>query len=265
MIARAESDGSSAVWDRHAADRRWALGADAARHSPRPSSRSPEPGGRGTLTSGSQFRPGPPPAYRSAQFLAELHEVSRRLADGHAGAACDRGVLGRRRRHGDAAGTLERDRARPARRQAAQHAPDDAHLRRAQHRAGRRLHRVLGREVHVLVDPPGLGDPRAARPGLVAARSRRRRSRRTSPATRRRPARPRPSSRASSPPARAELGALADEAADLPALRRHPLPQRQRRRPGARTARRRGRASASTRTIEGRSPGPQSRLPAVDW
>jgi membrane-associated phospholipid phosphatase len=74
MIAHADSDGSSAAWDgsRPTGDGLW---------TPTPPAFAPplEPL-TGTwrtwnLTSGSQFRPGPPPAYGSAQFLAELHEV----------------------------------------------------------------------------------------------------------------------------------------------------------------------------------------------
>ncbi|HET9674389.1 MAG TPA: vanadium-dependent haloperoxidase [Gaiellaceae bacterium] len=74
MIARAESDGSSAVWDgtRPTGPGLW---------TPTPPAVAPplEPLA-GTwrtwnLDSGSQFRPGPPPAYGSATFLSELHEV----------------------------------------------------------------------------------------------------------------------------------------------------------------------------------------------
>jgi hypothetical protein len=74
MIERAESDGSSAVWDgtRPIGEGLWM---------PTPPAFAPplEPL-TGTwrtwnLTAGSQFRPGPPPAYGSPQFKAELHEV----------------------------------------------------------------------------------------------------------------------------------------------------------------------------------------------
>ena len=74
MIARAESDGSSAVWDgtRPTGPGLW---------TPTPPGFAPplEPLA-GTwrtwnLASGSQFRPGPPPAYGGARFRAELQEV----------------------------------------------------------------------------------------------------------------------------------------------------------------------------------------------
>ena len=65
------------------------------------------------ISSGSRFRPGPPPAFGSRRYAREVREVYDVARASHRRAEADRGLLGRRRRHGDAARALEPDRPRP--------------------------------------------------------------------------------------------------------------------------------------------------------
>ncbi|CAA9485070.1 MAG: hypothetical protein AVDCRST_MAG85-898, partial [uncultured Solirubrobacteraceae bacterium] len=101
-----------------------------------------------------------------------------RLEGADAGAARDRRLLGRRLRERDAARALARDRARrpegPRRREAR------ARPRDRRDRPGRRVHRLLGREVRVLAGAPGHAHPalrsgvegRAAQPAVPGLRLR---------------------------------------------------------------------------------------------
>ena len=89
------------------------------------------------------------------------------LANADRGAEGNRPLLGRRRRHGHAARALEPDRARhPGRRRLVPPRRDAAVLG-AEHRTSRRLHRLLGREVRLLVSSPGDRHPPAHRSQLA--------------------------------------------------------------------------------------------------
>jgi hypothetical protein len=167
LIARAERDGSDAVWTGTPpkGDAFWVPTPPGNTYPPL----EPLAGEWRTwnLEEGSQFRPGPPPEYGSSQFLAEMNEVyqisqtltdeQKRIADYWA----------------DGAGTVTPARSlgchrhRPAARRRLVNPPHRAALRGAEHSASGCLHRVLGHQVHVLVNSTDHRDPAVDRRRLA--------------------------------------------------------------------------------------------------
>ena len=150
LVARADADGSGAVWTGSVPD-----GAGFWVPTPPAFIKSPLEPLAGTwrtwnLRDGSEFRPGPPPAFGSPGFNAEVRRGVRRLAGADRRAEADCGLLGGRSRNRHTTRPLEPHRARSRARPGLVDRPRELAVLSPEHRASRCLHRLLGRKVHLL-------------------------------------------------------------------------------------------------------------------